>query len=190
MRPPTDRLALIVPARPGMTADAHRQLVEQTVGVALCIVGMIRDADPAETAEFHAGLTDDQRAILPFLIAAMVDVAKTARQLYAWTSWRQPIRYDGATAVSPESALLGDHPRSARSRECGSQGGWTEHRDAREAPCDRCRIAHDAWKSDRQARTRRQRRGCTSSPRRPARRPVHLVAVQAELFPREASRAA
>jgi hypothetical protein len=176
---PADRLARIIPPLPAATADEHRKLIDSTIGAALMLTGILRDQDPAEAAEFYAGLADDRRAMLPFVMAAMVDVDKTPRQLLGWANYLQPVRLDGATAMSPASVVLRANPRPTRSKECGTQGGWTDHRSAGEEPCDGCWIAHRAWDADRKARGR-QRAGMSREMARAAqkRRRRHEVARQ------------
>jgi hypothetical protein len=161
---PAHRLAAIVPAQPRTSLAAHRALVEDTLGVALMLTGMVRDEGPAAAAGYLAGLPADQLAVLPFLLAALVDVDRTARELVAWTGWAQPVRYDGATALAPASSLLHAHPRPTRSPECGSEGGFGEHIAGGSPPCTRCLIAHDAHIRDEAVRARK--------PRRPRRRPA------------------
>jgi hypothetical protein len=166
-----DRLAQIIPARPGTTPAGHRQLVESTVGVALLLTGSVRDLDPADTAGLVADLDAEQLAMLSYVLAAMVDVDRTPRQLLAWTGWQQPIRYDGATGVSPAAALLGTKPRPTRSRECGTEGAYQDG-----CRCARCLIGHDGHKRDLAARTRAARRKA-----RRATSPGRLVAVHPTL---------
>jgi hypothetical protein len=180
MRSAPDRLARIVPPPGPLTADAHRAVVEDAVGAALMLTGIVRDLDPADAAEFVAGLPVGQAEILPYVLAAMVDVDKTSRELFAWLGWRSPVRYDGATAVSPGSTLLHRNPRTARSRDCGSEGGWREHGRDGSRKCERCLIAHDAYVRDERARDRdaarlRRTRAATT--------PLRLVAVAAPTLP-------
>jgi hypothetical protein len=173
MRSATDRLARIIPPLTAATPlDEHRKLIETTIGVSLRLTGMVHDDDPAETAKFYAGLPADQRAILPLVTAALVDVTRTARELLAWTGWQQPVRYDGATALSPASSLLGANPRPTRSRDCGSEGGWREHQRTGSKVCAHCLVAHDAHIRDERARARAARRKA-----RIAASPVRLVAA-------------
>lgn len=160
MRPDAARgagqLAMLVPSQ--APDPGHAATVEDVIGVALRLAGMVHDEDPADTAGFMAGQPPEVLAALPYVLAAMVDVDRTPRELLAWLEWPQPIRYRGATAVAPPSALLAARPRPDRGRECGTEGGWKEHGRLRERRCDLCEIAHAAWRRDEKAAGRPARR--------------------------------
>jgi hypothetical protein len=158
MQPDAGQLAAIVPAPEGVTAAEHARTVRDAIGVALRLTGMVRDEGfPAETAEFVAGQPAAVMAAVPYVLAAMVDDAKTPRELLAWLGWAPPNRYVGVTAKAPASVLLASRPRPDRSRECGTEGAWEEHQ-ADGTRCRACETAHDALARDEQARARPARR--------------------------------
>lgn len=128
----------------GVPDDRMRDVVDSTVGVALRLAGIVHDEDPADAAELVDGLTDEQRRVLPFVLAAMVDIDKTPGELLGWTWYAVPDRLRRVTAVAPAYVLL-DQDRNRALAECGTRKGFLAHIGKGEDVCTACRIASDAW---------------------------------------------
>ena len=71
-----------IPAEP----RARDRLFASVTGPAVELAWIVRDGDPDDGAELIAGLSPAQQAVLPFVLAALVDVdsGRTPEQMLAW----------------------------------------------------------------------------------------------------------
>ncbi len=142
--PPSELLGAVIPPC-GIPATRVGAVAESVIGVALRLAGIIHDDDPAEGAALVAGLDDEQRTVLPFVLAALVDVDKTASEMLGWLGWTTPGPLGRLTAVAPAYALqLQPRPTNSVSI-CGTRDGWRAHHRDGDEPCEACRIGNDAW---------------------------------------------
>jgi hypothetical protein len=151
------RVASYLPARDDMTPRDIAKLADSLIGVGMRLAGIIHDEDPADAASLVAGLSPDRAWALPFVMAAMIDIEKTPRELFAWAHVKVPNSLTGATSVAPPSLLLRSRPRPGLLLECGTRGAWDRHRAHGEEPCDACWIAHRGWEADKKQRQRDRR---------------------------------
>jgi hypothetical protein len=134
-------------------AEPQDALAASLIGPAMRLAGIVRDEDPEAGAELIRGLTAEQRGALPFILAAMVDVDRTAGELLAWVPGMDapPVRLRALTPVAPAADLLGSRRRRRGRRgddpECGTPEGFRAHQGRAEDPCGPCGIAYRA--SDR-----------------------------------------
>lgn len=118
----------------------------RVIGVAMRLGGIMQDEDPAEGVTLIGELGAADRAALPFVAAAMVDLDKTPSELLAWAGYRPPNSLRSVTGMAPATALLNsDNKRSSRSAECGTNNAWIDHAQRGEPPCKPCQIARAAW---------------------------------------------
>ncbi len=153
------RVATILPARPDMTPADMVKLADSLIGVGMRLAGMVHDEDPQDAAQFVAGLAPDRVWALPYVMAAMIDIERTATELLAWAPFTVPNGLVGATGVAPSSVLLRARPRPTQTLECGTPAAWERHVAHGEEPCDACWIAHRGWEADKKQRERDARKG-------------------------------
>lgn len=150
---PADSIvALLPPAPAGTTAAEYRILINSVVGAALRLTGIVHLEDPADAARLLDGLSDQKRALLPLVLAAMVNIDRTADELLGWLRYSPPTQMRGVTAVAPSSVLMRQRPGRRRIAECGTHNGFNSHVNHGEDPCDECLIANAAWERDRKRR--------------------------------------
>ncbi|HET9893765.1 MAG TPA: hypothetical protein VFQ44_02415 [Streptosporangiaceae bacterium] len=142
-----DRVLQVMP--PCLAAGRMRGAVDKCVGVALRLAGIIHCEDPQEAGDLVNQLTLDELLMLPFVLAAMVDVDKTPGELLGWLDYTPPNPLRRVTAVAPPSVLV-SAPRPRRhDAECGTHTGWESHRKHGDSPCEPCEIAEAAWQRTR-----------------------------------------
>jgi hypothetical protein len=150
-------------------------LAASLIGPAMRLAGIVHDEGPDAGAELLKSLTGEQRQALPFILAAMIPVDKTAGELLGWVPGAvgqaavPPARLRALTPVAPAVDLLGNRQRHSRRGaggdfECGTPEGFRHHQRCREEPCDACTIAYRA--SDR-TRHRDMRAARAAGPARP-----------------------
>ena len=153
------KVAQFLPPRPDLTEADLVKLADSLIGVAMRLAGIVHDEDPADAWSLCEGLSDDRRWALPFVMAAMIDIEKTATQLLAWAHIKVPSSLIGATSVAPSSLLLRERPRPTKLAECGTQAAWERHMAHGEEPCDIDWIAHRGWEAEKKQRQRNTRAG-------------------------------
>jgi len=153
------KVAQFLPPHPDMTEAELVKLADSLIGVGMRLAGIIHDEDPADAWSLVEGLSDDRRWAVPFVMAAMIDIEKTATELLAWADIKVPFSLIGATSVAPSSLLLRERPRPTKLAECGTQAAWDRHIANGEEPCDSDWIAHRAWEAEKKQRQRRDRSG-------------------------------
>jgi hypothetical protein len=132
--------------------------VDQVLGAAMRLAGIVHLEDPAESLALIAGLDGQQRALLPFILAALVDIDRTPGELLSWVpGYQAPKRLARATAAAPPSVLLDQVKARQHDAECGTHGGFLRHVKHGEPVDAECGIAEKAWR--RTARPKRRRRG-------------------------------
>lgn len=151
------RVAAVLPRRKDMTPAELVQLADSLIGVGMRLAGIIHDEDPAHAARLLDALTPDRQWALPFVMAAMVDVERSARELLEWAPFQTPGGLLGATSVAPAEVLLRATTKPSRVKECGTDAAWRRHKYHGEEPCDIDWIAHRAWENDKK-KAQRQRR--------------------------------
>lgn len=143
---------------PCLPADRMLAAVDSVLGAALRITGIMHDLDdPAHASEIILGLDRDQQMVLPYVLAAMVDVDKTPGELLAWVpGYAPPKRLARVTAVAPKSILLDSRKTRQHDAECGTHNGFLRHiRDGEPVDIE-CGIAEKAWR--RTAAPKRRKR--------------------------------
>jgi hypothetical protein len=143
---PAPGLAVMIPPC-GVPEHRMRDIVDPLVGVALRLAGIIHLDDPRHAVRLMAGLDDDQRAVLPYVLAAMVDIDKTPGELLGWAGYIPGTRIARVTAVAPANVLLDKARHRAHDPQCGTRGGYLAHKRRGEDPddCPECVIANQAW---------------------------------------------
>ncbi len=145
-----DRLTVMIPPC-GVPENRMRGVVDSLIGPALRLAGTIHGVDDlTEAGEVINKLTLDQLLVLPFVLAAMVDIDKTPGEMLGWTGYVPPAKFRRVTAVAPASVLTGP-PARRPGAVCGTRKGFISHQQHGEPPCRECTVASDAWERTRRA---------------------------------------
>jgi hypothetical protein len=152
------------PSRAAAPAPAPRQrgdLAEAMVPLAARLAGAVHDRDPAAVACLLGKVPAGAKDALAVVLAAMVDVDQSPRDLLAWVRWDER----GQPRPAPGAGASGRRgPRSLK--PCGTPAAYTRHRRRGEQPCQACKRAHADHAAQR-ARERGTRPGDEAAPRRP-----------------------
>ncbi|WP_449065598.1 hypothetical protein [Planomonospora algeriensis] len=140
---PVDRLLSWMPGPggggPDLVERQRQRLAERALKTALAFAALVRDQDAAGCRDFLAGLPADERAALPYLLAALVPVDEPVTALLDWITWDED-GFQTRPRPDPGPVLCAVH------RVPASPAAAKRHRHLKEPVCAPCRKAERAYR--------------------------------------------
>jgi hypothetical protein len=139
-------------------AAAKGRLAERMVPQALEFACLVRDRDAEGIGGWLGALTDEERDVLPLVLAAMVDIDRTPAELLSW------VTFDELGQPLPEDAQMvlwsaGQRKQRKDALPCGTPAAAQRHYKNREPLCGPCRAALDVQKEQRLAEKAQREEG-------------------------------